>query len=445
MTGPALSDIEETSGSATDGRQLASGGAALGGAMLIANAGNYLLNVFLGRWLTPAEFADANLMVTIMLLVTAIAISLQLMAARFAGINAVNDDLSATLRLSKWLERGAYGVGLAVMALLAAGAGFWSSFFNSESAWPFAILALGMPFYLAQAVGRGVLQGTLLFRPLAMTFVVEMVVRVSLGIGLVALGLGVVGATIALAVSFVATFVHVRYLTARHGLRSDSSTPRGLVPTVKADVVSYFGPIGLLLLGQIIINNGDVLMAKRFLEPDTAGVYAAVALVGRAVFFLSWSVATTLFPAAAQRQERGENANGLLHGGIAVVAIMGAGVVAGAYLLGGVVLGKVFGPEFSDVSGPLAWYACATSMFAIANLIVSHHLSTGRRREAVLLLGGSVAQTALLFFGRNSIDSLISAQVVAMALLLAVVALSHTATGNAPRRSPRSPIQEPAS
>ena len=419
MTNTIDSENDQTN---DDAKSLAAGGAALGIAMIVANAGNYLLNVVLGRWLTPAEFADANLMVTIMLLVTAIAISLQMIAARFVGVHVVHEDHVATAALARWLERRAWIVGGALSVGLVAGSGVLSTFFNSESAWPFAILGLGMPFYLVQAVGRGVLQGRLSFRPLAATFVVEMVVRVTLGVALVAMGLGVLGATIGLAASFVATWWHVRMLVGSH-------EPNTMATSAVRELIIYAGPIALLLLGQIIVNNGDVLIAKRFLEPETAGVYAAIALVGRAVFFLSWSVATTLFPAAAQRGARGEDSNGLLYGGLVIVAIMGACFVAGAALLGGTVLGRVFGPEYADVSSPLAWYAFATSLFAMSNLIVSHHLSTGRRTEAIILLFGGIGQTTALLFSRGSIDSLITAQVASMSVLFLAVLASHFVIG----------------
>ena len=49
----------------TGGKALLAGGTMLAVAMTAANAGNYLLNLVLGRWLTPAQFADANLMVTL--------------------------------------------------------------------------------------------------------------------------------------------------------------------------------------------------------------------------------------------------------------------------------------------------------------------------------------------------------------------------------------------
>lgn len=401
-----------------DGKQLATGGAALGVAMIVANAGNYLLNVFLGRWLTPAEFADANLMVTIMLLVTAIAIALQLMAARFAGIHTVSGEQHLTLVLSRWLERRAALAGGATAAILIVGASFWRDFFNSASVWPFVILGAGMPFYLVQAVGRGVLQGQLEFGRLAATFVVEMLVRVLVGVSLVAAGFGVEGATVGLSVSFVAVWIHVRLIT--------DQQPGGNLPTkLRSDLATYAAPVAVLLFGQIVVNNGDVLIAKRFLDPETAGVYAAIALVGRAVFFLSWSVATTLFPAAAQKDELGEDTNGLLYAGLGVVFLMGVGFVGGAAWLGGPVLGRVFGPEYADVSSPLAWYAFATSLFAMANLIVSHHLSMGRRRESIVLVVGAAVQTALLLIGRSDIDSLITAQVIAMSMLLTAVAASH--------------------
>ncbi len=434
------------SDSRSNTKKLATGGAVLALAMMAANAGNYILNVLLARWLTPAEFADANLMVTLMLLITAVAIGLQLITARYAGINAVagtggsdigdgdtgtgteqtddepnlesTGDLGATTALGRWLTSRSLAVGAVLGLILGAGAPFWQEFFRSESALPFIILGIGMPFYLAQAVGRGILQGELRFNSLAATFVFEMVVRVGLGVSLVAIGLGVEGATAALTASFIATWAHVHYFNRN---RPQGTIDRdGLRP-----VLRYAAPVGLLLLAQIIINNGDVLIAKRFLDPYTAGIYAAIALVGRAVFFLSWSVATTLFPASAQRHESGEQSNGLMWAGCGVLVGIGLAATAGARLLGGTVLGRVFGPEYADVSVPLAWYALATSLFAIANLIATHHLSTGRIREAFVLLVGGGLQTSLLLLGRNNIDTLVRAQVIAMSLLLVLVLISH--------------------
>ena len=417
-------------------RRLAAGGGMLALAMMLANAGNYLLNIGLGRWLTPAEFADANLMVTLMLVITAAAISLQLIAARFAGMNSARGTDDQTNVLSHWLERRAIIAGIALALVFAAGAPLWRAFFHTESAVPFVILGLGMPFYLAQAVGRGVLQGQLRFGPLAMTFAIEMVVRVGLGAGLVAAGFGVVGATTALTASFVATWVSVRLVvgSGRTGRAADD---------LIADVLAYASPIGVMLAGQIIINNGDVLVAKRYFDADIAGVYAAVALIGRAVFFLSWTVATTLFPAVAQREEGGQGTNGLLFGGVAVVAVLGFAMVVAAALLGDSLLVGLFGDAYGSTGSLLTRYAFATSVFAVANLIVSHHLSAGETAFAWLLIAGAAIQTALLLVMRSEPATVVNAQVIAMVTLLAVVVGVHH--WHARRPSTKTELAESAS
>ena len=413
----------------TGGKALLAGGTMLAIAMTAANAGNYLLNLALGRWLTPAEFSDANLMVTLMLLVTAVAVALQLISARFASIHQARGSDERAEAVAVKLRRVALFSGFALLVAFAAPARWWSDVFNTESAWPFVILAAGMPCYLLQAVGRGLLQGRLRFGSLAMTFVLEMMVRLAAGLGLVAAGLGVEGATLGLTLSFVATWLVVGRVQ-----------PRVAAPALAADEIGslrhYALPVIVLLVGQIVINNGDVLVVKAFFPAERAGVYSAIALIGRAVFFLSWSAVTTLFPAVSQRDETGQTSNDLLLVGVGVVAGACA-VMTGAIAIGGDrFFTGVFGPEYAGVQHLLVQYAIATSFFAIANLIVTFHLSAGRAIESRLLVVGAVLQTVLLLLHHGSLAAVLVDQLVAMGLLLAVV--SATTALHRPARPPRS-------
>ena len=400
--------------SRTGGKALLAGGTMLAVAMTAANAGNYLLNLVLGRWLTPAEFADANLMVTLMLLVTAIAVALQLISARFASIHQARGTDERAEAVAARLRKVALLSGFGLLVLLAAPAQWWAGVFNTESAWPFVILAAGMPCYLLQAVGRGLLQGRLRFGSLAMTFVLEMIVRLLAGLGLVAAGLGVEGATLGLTLSFVAT-----WLIVRRAQPSVAAAPMQVDEIISLRI--YALPVIVLLIGQIVINNGDVLVVKAFFPSERAGVYSAIALIGRAVFFLSWSAVTTLFPAVAQRDERGQGSNDLL--------LVGVGVVGGACALmtGAIAVGGdrfftgVFGPEYAGVQHLLVQYAIATSFFAIANLIVTYHLSANRAIESRLLVVGAFIQTVLLLSNHHSLSAVLVDQLIAMGVLLVAV------------------------
>ena len=399
----------------TTGRALIAGGSVLAGATLTAGVGNYALNVILGRWLGPSEFSDANLMVTLMLLATAIAISLQLLAAKFVSRHQAAGTEGEADKLTRWLENRALMVGAALGLGLSLTATRSAEFFNTESAWPIAVLGWGMPFYLAHGVGRGVLQGRLQFKRLASTYIVEMVVRLGVSVSLVALGFGVVGATIGLTVSFIATWISVRLAIGRRSVGKASTAEL-------RRVVTEIGPVAILLAGQIVINNQDVLWVKRQFEPELAGAYAGIALIGRAVFFLSWSVVAAVFPASSQRSEVGADARRILFFATGAVSLIGVLSVVGAILAGDIVLSEVFGPGYVVVGGYLPWYAAATSLFAVANLLASYELSIGRRLGPRLILGGAFVQSLLLVFMGDEIKGVIQAQVIAMFTLTAVCA-----------------------
>lgn len=428
MTGTVPDQGQSLSSGARD-RQPSGGSLLRGGLMLtlaqgFASGGNYALNLLLGRWLTPHEFADASLMVTLMLLASSLALGLQLVTARSVALSRSVRSTDAPLapgttrdmigRLTRWafLAGGMLGLTLAV------GAPIWKELLNTGSALPFVLLGVGMPWYLAASVGRGSLQGALRFGALAQSFVVEMVVRVGLSVGMVAAGLGVGGAALGLAVSFIATWVSVRISVGR-------SAPI-VGTTIDYRLRGYAAQISILLLGQIMANNGDVLIAKHYLTGDLAARYAAVSLVGRAVFFLTWSVAITLFPVAARRKADGDVSDRLLIGGAMAVLGLGLSCTAGAVVFGGPVLTLVLGPFYGGLSAPLAGYAFATTLLAVANLIASHHLAAGVTRQSWALLAGAVVQSVVLLFRHDSISQLVNAQIFSMfVLLVATLSIGH--------------------
>ncbi len=378
-------------------------------ATLGANLGNYAVNVMLGRWLTPAEFSDATLMVTLMLAATALAVSLQLVAAKTVT--------TATGDVGGWLTSRALLIGGVLGIALIAASPILSSFFNTASALPFAVLGAGMPFYAMQSVGRGVMQGHLEFGPLAATFVIEVLVRAVLSVILVALGLGVVGATLGLTASFVVTWA---YVAKRTGFAW-----RGVSAADLTAIVATAKPVALLLVAQVIINNEDIFFSKRYLEPGVAGRYGAVALIGRGVFFAAWAVATAVFPVAAARTETVGRTDRLLMTALGAVLAIGISATAGAYFFGNTLLGRVFGPEYAGLAGPLSAYALSTTCFAVANLFATYHLSLGNNRASMILLCGAFIQTFSLAISHDTITAVVQAQLYSMSVLAAAVVAHH--------------------
>jgi O-antigen/teichoic acid export membrane protein len=380
--------------------------------MTLVNAGNYLYNLILGRWLGPAAFADLSLIVTLMLVVTFITATFQLTAARFAASWAVEADAEALGGLRRWMGSLAWILGVVTALPMVLAAPLWQRFFQTESAWPFVILAVGIPIYFAQGVDRGMLQGQMRFGRLSLAYFVEMVTRLGAGLLFVALGWSVNGAVAGITLSFVATWLMTR--AAAHGLPRIAL----LTPAQRATMLRYSGPVVAVYIGQILINNSDILIVKRFFPPDEAGLYAALALIGRVVFFATWSVVTVLFPMVARKHQTGEPHRHLLAAGLAVVALISTVIVVLTIVMPEAIIMLLFGPAYLAIA-PLLWlYAAGTMVYALANVIVNYHLSADQLAGTLFAIIAGLAKVGLLWLIHDNLRVVVLVQIAPVVVLL---------------------------
>ena len=390
------------------------GGLVGGSALLMAsatfvNAGNYLFNLILGRWLGPAAFADLSLIVTLFLVIGFVASGVQTPSARFAAVYTAEGNLQGLADLRRGMGRAAAALGIGLAALLALGAPLWAHFFNTASWLPFAIFGVFVPFYILQAVDRGLLQGRTHFGWLAVSYQSEMWSRLGISLVLVALGWAVNGAVAAIGLSFVAAWLVAR--SACSGL--PAGQPLSLVQ--RNQLVTFAGPVLLAQLGQILINNSDILIVRHAFPADTAGRYAALALIGRIVFFATWSVVTAMFPIVAQRHRRGEDHRRLLFFSLGLVLLISLVIVAVVYFVPEFVVQLLFGPAYLSIA-PLLWpYAVATMLYALANVVINYHLSIGNTGATYLAIVAGMAQVGLLWIFHASLAQVVWVQVALMA------------------------------
>jgi O-antigen/teichoic acid export membrane protein len=400
--------------------------------MTIVNGGNYAFNLILGRWLGPIAFSDLSLIVTIVLMSGFITAAFQLTSAKFAAVYSAENDEERLAASRRWLQRGALVCGAVILLVFVAGAQFWQDFFHTESAIPFVILGIALPIYLVQGVDRGALQGQLGFRRLAGSYQAEMWTRLLASLVLVGLGLSVNGAVLAIGLSFVATW----FIARRVG--SWAKKAGKLSGKEKKAVASFAGPVILVFAGQILISNSDIIIVKRYFSPEAAGQYAAVALIGRIVFFATWSMVTALFPIVAQKQQRGESHRHLLGISLGVVAIVSAVIIVFTIFAPELIINTLFGKAYVSVA-PMLWlYALATALYALANVVVNYRLSAGNGKGTWFALSAGLAQVALLLIFHESIEQVIVIQIVLMASFLFVMLIWDQWLAHARRFVPQS-------
>lgn len=382
---------------------------------------NFGFNVAMARMLGPAEFADVTVAVTLLMLFSAMTLSFQLVGAKFVALNkspAAKSAVYRELMCRAWL------VSLPLGAALALFSGSVARYLRIPDPWLMVVLATGIAFYMPLGVKRGAMQGLCQFGRLSGNFLVEAAMRATAAVLLVALGYGVAGAIGAISTSvFVAFFFPVRFRNA---------------PTYAAHPVSYvrasFGEgmqATVFFVGQVVINNIDIILVKHFFAARDAGMYAAVALVGRALYYAAWSVVSAMFPisAAAKSEEHRAHVLGLpllVVFGISTLAVIALGVFPGP------IVRIIFGSGFREAE-PLLWfYAATTGLYALSVVMMVYEMS---RRIAntgwlQLLISGITVIGITLF--HHSLHQVIVVQMALMVVLLVLVALPFLKTAEKP-------------
>jgi Polysaccharide biosynthesis protein len=374
---------------------------------------NFGYNVVVARLLGPAAFGNAAAMVTMLMLFSAITLAYQLVCAKFVARNEEPEARSAVYR---WLLRRAWVVGAGLGLTIILTSGLVEDYLHLPSPWLLVLLAIGAAFYVPLGVRRGGMQGTCAFRRLAVNFLIEAMVRFLGAVVLIEAGLGVTGAVAAISASVMLAYFF-------------PFTQEELRVRVKGTMPASFGEgmqAIVFFVGQVIINNIDIILVKHYFAPEPAGVYAAIALVGRILYFASWSVVSAMFPISAGAKPKEESSSVLVVPLVFVLCMAIVFIFALAYFPDFVLQG-IFGALFQKtghaVTSLMGLYAAATGTYALSVVLMAYEMS---RRVAntswlQLIFSGLVAVGIMLFHA--TLRQVVIVQLVLMVFLLMAVCL----------------------
>lgn len=392
----------------------------LGGSLtLLAGSGlvgitNFLYNVATARMLGPTGFANATAVYTLLMLMSAITLTYQVVAAKYVA-KAENPAQQAavfrTLHRQAWFA--ATTLGLLLLVFKAA----ITAYLNLPNSFLVVLLALGTVFYIPLGVRRGYLQGIHAFGHLAVNFLLEGIVRLGGAVLLIAIGWGVRGAVLASAAGVI-----VSYLFASTSLKSSDPSGTVFIPIQEGvQAIVFFA-------GQVVINNFDILLVKHFFSSDQAGVYAAVSLVGRVVNMCAWSVVNTMFPVSAGVRSSDRDARPVLLTSLFLVFLILAGLILGLSAVPSFLWRMIFGAHlgqgnYGGLTALLILYAVTTGIYSLTSVIITYEMSRKIANTSWVQLAFSGALIAGICAAHNTLREVILVQLVLVITMLVAVAL----------------------
>ncbi|MDQ6747216.1 MAG: hypothetical protein M3010_03800 [Candidatus Dormibacteraeota bacterium] len=391
---------------------------------LISSGGNFFAGLagfafqaLLAAALGGERYSEVASLISIFYLIQILHFVAMAVAARLTAPLASEGRHSEVQRVYRDLVIYATLVGVLGMALFILASPFLHSQLRIGLG-PLLILAASVPLNLLLGVSRGVVQGEQRFVPLSVNFIIYGTTTLVFLPVLLHFRLHAVGATLAMVLG-----LSLCNLAATLALRD---LPRGghhgrleLPGVVRSSLAAAAGP-GIVT----VFFNMDVILAKYFLPNAQAGIYSAMSLLGKILYFGTISISVVMFPRIAALHSQGRSPHRVVNQSLALVVGAGLIVVAAYFGFPDLVIRLLLRkPEYLQIGHNLGIYSLAMLGLAVANVLVYYFVAVHRRRYVFAMVLGAAA-----FFGgiaryhgnfaEVAVAVTIANNVMAMALLL---------------------------
>lgn len=390
--------------------------------VVFTNVFGYLYFSLLGRRLDVEAYGVVTSLWSAVLVVGAPAIVAQLICARLAADVAARNDRAALRRLADVVMLEAAGAAIVAIALVILFRATIAAYFQVADERSIVIVAFALGGLAITSVQRGVLQGSQHFGDYSLSLSLEAATKVVVGVVLAG-PLGGNGALIGIvAGALVAITYGVFACRARFG---PERTRLRLDPRVIVRVISHVG-IGQFTL--VVLTFYDAPLVKHFFDPRAAGLYAAAALVGRAIVAAGSFVPTLVMPKAAARAAAGQSTLPLLGSAVGITAAIIAVFVVISAAAPRFLVSLIAGRAFGDAAPLVLPYVLASSGVSLAYVVSAYKMGLHRYDFVIPALLAATAEITVLSFWHPTLTAVVTILAVGHAAVFLSVAVSRHVT-----------------
>lgn len=355
----------------------------------LTNVVDYGFHLFIGRFLTPGDFAVVQTANAVLLVVVTMGTVMQPVVAKYGAKAEAAERQRAVFqqffRQSAWL-------GLALMGLVWWGRGPLAQLLNIPSA-IIPLIAIAILLSLLRPVVGGMLQGQ-------ERFVAFNLMRMAFAVGRLLLGILWIGfwggrAFAGVAVMPLGTAIAIGgglLFLGREIWQRGVTLPRSLVwqgwRLSAAALFAYTAHTSLFSL--------DLIWVNRTLAPELAGSYAAAVVLRRVLAVLPGVVILVFYPRVVAWVKERLVPDRLLLKTAAAVGGASLAVTAVYFLFNQTIIQLVFGSEYAPAAAVLGWMGVAMVGYGLSSIWLNLFLATRPWPYVLLLMGAALMQIILL-------------------------------------------------
>lgn len=376
-----------------------------------ANIISYVYHLLLGRMLGPSGYGELSSLFSILYIFTVPLLVGQTVLVKFIS----NIKATGTLSQAKSLFIGVTKMCLlgcvAMIPIVILFSGTITQFLHLSSPILFILVYLLFVVTLLSTITASVLQGYQQFMWFSVLTLVVLIIKVILSVSFVPWG--VTGVLIAAIIASVSVY-GVYYFPLKDMLNTTSTTP-GIE---KKDALRFGIPTLLSLLGITSLYTTDIILVRHYFSSAEAGMYAAIAILGKIIYYASSAVSQVMFPVLSEKVAKKQTTNTLIMTSLLSVTAISA-VLSGLYFLFPEFIVKMlFGNAYAGAAGVLGQFGMFIALFSIGNIITMANLAIGRTGVWFVPIICAILQIISIMYHHTTILSVIAVNIGVSTLLV---------------------------
>ena len=358
--------------------------------MNIFNFLNYVFHFSMARLLGPTDYSVLAVLMSIVYIFSVPAEGIQTVVSRYTvRFNIKKEHGKIKYLLIMAIKKLAYSS--IILFLIYIPVAFFLGYFTKISAGLFIFTGTLIFGILLVPVFRGIIQGEKKFKSLGYNMIIESILKVILSTIFVVVGFNVYGAVggviSAVLITLLISFIFIKKIF------------KSKIEKTKIEgILSYSFPVLIVIFTIMVMASLDIIFVKSVFSSETAGKYAVVSMLGKMIFFGTFSISKAMFPLTSENYDKGDKTKNIFKR--AFFLVLGVCIVAvlGFWIFPKLIIGILFGSQYLDVSEILVFAGLSFSFLSLSNLSLIYLLSVRKKKLTWFVLFILLETVAFIFF-----------------------------------------------
>lgn len=341
---------------------------------LVASVFSYLFNMLMGRYLGPEQYGEMTALMSLLMIVSIAGGAILTITMRYSAELYSAGKIGALKKMFAIFSRYVYMLAFSIILVLLVLIKPIANYFSITNLVPVVIAFSSLIFGLVMSVNKGLLQGGQKFVATSLVGILEMALRLGLGMLLVKIGFEVSGALLAIvaatAISYLATFVPIRSIL--RDSTGDKSAKNHLFD--KKEIINYSLPTLISAVLLVVALNIDVILVKHYFSPFEAGSYAAISTIAKIILYVTSPIAAVMFPMISERTTKGDKHYSIFFFSL-IFVIVGSLIILGIYVIAPAkVISLLYGNQYIGYYYLLPEIGLAFVLYSLINLMANYYM-----------------------------------------------------------------------